>query len=177
MSLTLVSRALGEDRSPSRARHLADLALTFTRTGKSYRLGLNAFADLTQEEFQSRYLGLMSKEGSIKALSNQHRPFRYDKVSLEDLPSDIDWRAKGAVSEVKNQGQCGSCWAFSATGSIEGINAIYSGELVSLSEQELIDCDHDDVYGCQGGLMDYAFQWVIKNGTFCLGKTVVLGCW
>lgn len=75
----------------------------------------------------------------------------------------MDWRANGVVTPVKDQAQCGSCWAFSTTGSVEGANALYTGELVAVSEQELLDCDRDNEYGCQGGLIDYAFQWIIDN--------------
>lgn len=79
------------------------------------------------------------------------------------VPDSIDWREKGAVTEVKDQGSCGACWAFSSTGAMEGINQIKTGSLVSLSEQELCDCDRTYNTGCNGGLMDYAYQWVIQN--------------
>ncbi|KAJ8549476.1 hypothetical protein K7X08_033183 [Anisodus acutangulus] len=75
-----------------------------------------------------------------------------------------DWRKHGAVTEVKDQGQCGARWAFLACGAMEGINAIVAGELISLSEQELIECDSSCNKGCEGGLMDPAFEWVINNG-------------
>ncbi|KAJ8753474.1 hypothetical protein K2173_019873 [Erythroxylum novogranatense] len=124
---------------------------------KSYKLGVNQFADLTNEEFKTtrnRFKGHMC--------SKQAGPFRYENVT--DIPSNVDWREKGAVTPIKDQGQCGSCWAFSAVASIEGITQLSTKKLISLSEQELVDCDIEgEDQGCQGGLMDNAFKFIIQH--------------
>jgi KDEL-tailed cysteine endopeptidase len=92
---------------------------------------------------------------------------RYSCVPFEPdnslVPDSIDWREKGAVTGVKNQGHCGSCWAFSATGALEGAIQIATGKLISLSEQQLVDCVSND-NGCDGGAMDDAFEYVREHG-------------
>ncbi len=88
-----------------------------------------------------------------------------NNLSVE-IPESIDWVQRGAVTPVKNQGQCGSCWSFSTTGAMEGAYFVAYNNLVSFSEQELVDCDNVDK-GCNGGLMDNAFKWVEKNGGLC----------
>ncbi|KAH9616545.1 hypothetical protein KSS87_004262 [Heliosperma pusillum] len=128
---------------------------------RSFKLGLNRFADLTNEEYRSMYLGTRPRTKSRLGRSNSGR---YAFQVGDDLPESVDWRKKGAVVQVKDQGSCGSCWAFSAIAAVEGVNQIVTGELISLSEQELVECDTSYNEGCNGGLMDYAFEFIIKNG-------------
>ncbi|XP_076948579.1 senescence-specific cysteine protease SAG39-like [Bidens hawaiensis] len=129
----------------------------FNREGsKSYKLGVNAFTDLTNEEFRASRNGFKASSRPITT------GFRY--VNLTTVPSSMDWRQKGAVTPVKDQGQCGCCWAFSAVAATEGINKLSTGNLISLSEQELVDCDTSgEDQGCNGGLMDEAFKFIIQN--------------
>ncbi|KAL3986268.1 Papain cysteine protease family protein [Acanthocheilonema viteae] len=111
--------------------------------------GATQFSDMTPEEFQ-KYIELNFNLNDFN-------------LSLNHLPINFDWRTKGVVTPVKNQGSCGSCWAFSVTGNIEGLWAIKTGKLISLSEQELIDCDVVD-NGCNGGLPINAFREIKRMG-------------
>jgi len=127
--------------------------------GHSWTMGITQFSDMTPEEFKA-YVAC-GKFQHKKADSKFDAPKDWNKTT-----SSIDWVTKGAVTPVKNQGSCGSCWAFSTTGAMEGRYFVAKGELNSLSEQELVDCSKQNS-GCEGGLMDYAFQFAEGNGGLC----------
>lgn len=127
--------------------------------------GVTRFSDLTQSEFRTRFLGMKLK---YPAHAN-----KAVVLPTDDLPLDFDWRDFGAVTPPKDQGGCGSCWAFSTTGALEGAHFLATGNLESLSEQQLLDCDRecdpegdpDDCdLGCEGGLMNNGFEYLLKAG-------------
>ncbi|KAI4336256.1 hypothetical protein L6164_014802 [Bauhinia variegata] len=130
---------------------------------KPYKLKLNKFADMTNHEFRSTYASSkVNHHTMFRGTPRGNGTFMYENV--QRVPPSVDWRQKGAVTGVKDQGQCGCCWAFSSVEAVEGINQIRTKKLVSLSVQELIDCDTEENQGCNGGLMDYAFEFIKKKG-------------
>nr|XP_010910124.1 cysteine proteinase 1 [Elaeis guineensis] len=131
--------------------------------------GITKFSDLTPAEFRRTYLGLRGGRRLRRALASSHEA---PILPTNNLPTDFDWRDHGAVTGVKDQGSCGSCWSFSASGALEGANFLATGQLESLSEQQLVDCDHECDSsepdscdsGCNGGLMTTAFEYLLKSG-------------
>lgn len=162
----------------------------------TFKMSINQFADMTHDEFTNwRQTGYIkstkstndtnTKKGSkLKLSKNKNKnttciPFNgtstivvtgsgNSATKIKLLPSAVDWRTKAAVTPVKDQGQCGSCWSFSSTGAMEGAWAIAKGELVSLSEQQLMDCSRKyGNQGCNGGDMDPSFIYAIQSGGLC----------
>jgi C1A family cysteine protease len=129
----------------------------------TYNLGHNQFSGMDSDEFRE-YLG-------FSGIYVRHNNLRVETSYVKDIPSSVNWITKGAVTGVKDQGQCGSCWSFSTTGALEGAYFTKYGTLPSFSEQQLVDCDNrkngGKDMGCNGGLMDNAFTWIKKNGGLC----------
>jgi cathepsin F len=132
-------------------------------SGISHRLGVTKYMDMTPEEFKRVYLTLKISPSNLTNLDHQFLSYRADAA-----PDALDWREKGAVGKVKDQGSCGSCWAFSTVGNLEGLHAIKTGQMVQYSEQQLVDCDKVDE-GCNGGLMENAFNYLKEAGGIELG--------
>merc|ERR1719399_1330246 len=130
--------------------------------GHSYTVGHNEFSHLTWDDFKDMYVGGYGAD----AYMNREKNYATElKAQAAAAPDSVDWVKKGAVTPVKNQGQCGSCWAFSTTGSLEGAYQIATGKLLSFSEQELVDCAGSyGNQGCNGGLMDDGFKYVEAKG-------------
>lgn len=130
-----------------------------------FRLKVNKYADLLHEEFVQTLNGF-NRTNPKKLLKGIHmeEPVTFISPANVEVPKNVDWRKQGAVTPVKDQGHCGSCWAFSTTGALEGQHFRKTGKLVSLSEQNLVDCSTKyGNNGCNGGLMDYAFQYIKEN--------------
>ncbi|KAL4204680.1 hypothetical protein AMTRI_Chr01g111120 [Amborella trichopoda] len=125
----------------------------------SFELSANGFTDMTNKEFVAKYMGLKPQKQGGSEMDD----VEFGHGNVTHIPGSMDWRQKGAVTAVKNQGNCGGCWAFSAVAALEGITKIKTGKLVSLSEQQLIDCDTEND-GCMGGYMVTAFQYIRANG-------------
>jgi len=142
-----------------------DIITQHNNQNLSYTLGHNQFSHLSVEEYREYVkLGLNKPENIVPDAI-------FEAPADAVVPTSIDWREKGAVTGVKDQGQCGSCWSFSATGAMEGAYKIAKGTLPSLSEQNFVDCDNrkngGSDLGCNGGLMDSAFKWAKSNGGIC----------
>jgi len=135
-----------------------DFVNSWDADAKGFSVAINAFADLSLSEFVSLYNGMnvtRTYDESVHLLKGPTSPIQ---------GYTVDWVSKGAVTPIKNQGQCGSCWSFSTTGSVEGAHFLSTNKLVSLSEQNLVDCSTPEGNdGCNGGLMDDAFKYIIQN--------------
>ncbi|XP_054751206.1 procathepsin L-like isoform X2 [Lytechinus pictus] len=124
----------------------------------SFKLGINEYGDRRLSEIRTKM------NGYRRSNTTKHQGSVFLRPSNVQVPDTVDWRTQGYVTPVKNQGQCGSCWAFSTTGSLEGQTFKHTGKLISLSEQNLVDCSRKEGnMGCEGGLMDQGFEYVKEN--------------
>merc|ERR1711865_132953 len=120
--------------------------------------GVNQFSGKTFAEFSAMYLTNTEPDVEISKL-----PVLSIIEASEERESSVDWVSKGGVTPVKDQGGCGSCWAFSTMASVESVHRINTGKIASLAEQQLVDCNTDDNYGCQGGSATSAIEWLVDS--------------
>jgi cathepsin H len=147
-------------RSANYQQTLVEIAEINARA-TTWTAGINEYSDMSWEEFAAMYTVQAPQDCSATATSYKVSGWGTRGAN----PEEVDWRTKGVVTDVKNQGQCGSCWTFSTTGAVESAHAISTRELPILSEQQLIDCAGAfDDHGCSGGLPSHAFQYIMANG-------------
>ncbi|CAG0892787.1 unnamed protein product [Darwinula stevensoni] len=139
--------------------YVAEHNQMFARGATTFSVALNKYSDLLLHEFMEKMTGYLGETESSDR-SGSLVPSSWIEPLHTNPPAEMDWRTRGAVTPVKDQGHCGSCWAFSATGSVEGLHFRKTGNLVSLSEQNLIDCSKNFNHGCSGGWMQLAFQYI-----------------
>lgn len=153
----------GRDYAPNKAQYqyrfnvfkqnIKEIDSHNEKPDQTYELGTNEYADMTWDEFKEHF--------NLGAPQHCSATDTVKIPASNDLPKAVDWRSKNVVTPVKNQGRCGSCWTFSSTGALESHNAIKNKKLVSLSEQQLVDCaENFDNHGCRGGLPSHAFEYV-----------------
>jgi len=153
-----VEKALRSKIFESNLIRIREHNLKYESREVTWKMGLTAFADWSWEEFSQKRLGVSDPQ-SCSATDGEKT------ILTRDYPESVDWRLQGIVTHVKDQGNCGSCWTFSTTGCLESHHAQATGNLVSLSEQNLIDCAGDyNNYGCNGGLPSQAFEYIRFNG-------------
>ncbi|PRQ31385.1 putative fruit bromelain [Rosa chinensis] len=133
---------------------------------KTYKLNINKFSDMTDEEFRRYHTGFKMPPGLNSTSSN----FSYQGLAATDIPTSVDWREQQAVTPIKDQKTCGACWAFTVAAAVEGLTKIKTGQLISLSEQQLVDCNHQNK-GCGGGNLDFAYSYVVQNGGLAREET------
>ena len=141
-------------------RHTLAIQKHNSQPNVTYHLAHNRYSYISNEQFRKTFTPLKMASHKDRLVKPSQQPTKIN------LPSSVDWRGRGAVTPVKNQQQCGSCWAFSTTGAVEAAYFLKTGNLTSFSEQELVSCDKTDM-GCNGGQMDNAFSWIQQQGGLC----------